>query len=299
MRAAPPLRWHAWLRGRGHLLCRCTREGSLGLPLVGSAYEAAAEKIEARPAKHVAFHHFQAIDMALHGTRTPGQRHARFDRCIVLPEPTRKASYGLQRTRTRPLQPRLQVLGLALAHEVGKVLREVDRLGDLGRLRVELSELLGLGLRALLCASQDQPGRPAGRQGLGDRLRHHRQDLAPALAAGWDALGLADAADVGRDAARASRVPVRLDLLKELDGGVAPGVPALQEIRLIGIEDTPPRVATVLPDGPGRGPQIPLDGATTTAHLPRNRPDTPALAVEGPHLVIDRPPAPGGPGRAG
>jgi hypothetical protein len=69
----------------------------------------------------------------------------------------------------------------------------------------------------LLCASQDQPGRPAGRQGLGDRLRHHRQALAPALAAGWDALGLADAADIGRDAAIASRVPVRSDLLKELD----------------------------------------------------------------------------------
>src|SRR5207253_6595571 len=217
--------------------------------------------------------------MALHGTRTPGQRHARFDRRTVVPEPTRKASYGLQRTRTRPLQPRLQVLGLALAHEVGKVLREVDRLGDLGRLRVELGELLGLDLRALLGASQDQPGRPAGRQGLGDRLRHHRQELAPALAAGWDALGLADAADRGRDATIASRVPVRLDLLQELDGGVAPGVPALQEIRLIGIEDTPPIVAPVLPDGPGRGPQIPLDGATTTAHLPRNRPDTPALAV--------------------
>src|SRR5262249_58454144 len=100
---------------------------------------------------------------------------------------------------------------------------------------MELGKLLRLGFRALLGASQDQPRRPAGCQGLGDRLRHHRQALAPALAAGWDALGLADAADIGRDAAIAARVPARLDLLQELDGGVAPGVPALQEIRLIGL----------------------------------------------------------------
>ena len=139
--------------------------------------------------------------------------------------------------------------------------------------------MLRLSHSALLLTAEDEPRRPAGRQGLGDRLRHHRQELAPALAAGWDALGLADAADRGRDAAIASRVPARLELAEQLDGGVAPGVPALQEIRLIGIEDTPPIVAAVLPDGPGRGPQIPLDGATTTAHLPRNRPDTPALAV--------------------
>src|SRR6266446_8997658 len=69
----PPSRWNAWLRGCGHLLCRCTREGSLGLPLVGSTYEAAAEEIEARSAKHLAFQHFEAIDMALDRTARPGQ----------------------------------------------------------------------------------------------------------------------------------------------------------------------------------------------------------------------------------
>jgi len=138
------------------------------------------------------------------------------------------------------------VLGLALAHEVGKVLREVDGLGDLGRLRVELGELVGLGLRALCLTPQDQPRRPAGCQGLGDRLRHHRQELAPALAAGWDALGLADAADIGRDAAIAPGVPARLELVKQLDGGVAAGVPALQDIVLIRIEDTAAIVTAML-----------------------------------------------------
>src|SRR6266851_4250647 len=68
-------------------------------------------------------------------------------------------SYGLQRTRTRPLQPRLQVLGLA------------------------------------------------------------------------------EAADIGRDAAIASRVPVRLELLKELDGGMTARIPMLEEKRFVGIQD--------------------------------------------------------------
>jgi hypothetical protein len=36
------------------------REGSLGVPLIRSVDEAAAEQIEVCPAKHVAFHHFQA-----------------------------------------------------------------------------------------------------------------------------------------------------------------------------------------------------------------------------------------------
>ena len=98
---------------------------------------------------------------------------------------------------------------------------------------MKLDELLRLGFCALGLAFQDQPRHPAGCQGLGDRLRHHRQALRRP-GGGVDALGLADAADIGRDAAIAPGVPTRLDLLKELDGGVAPGVPALQEIYLIG-----------------------------------------------------------------
>ena len=97
---------------------------------------------------------------------------------------------------------------------------------------------------------------------------------------------MADTADVGRDTAIAARVPARLDLLKELNGGVAPGIPALQEIRLIGIEDTPPIVALVLPDGPGWHLEIPLDRATAAADLRGDGHGAPALAVQGPDRVI-------------
>src|SRR5439155_1238774 len=91
--------------------------------------------------------------------------------------------------------------------------------------------------------------------------------LAQALAAGWDALGLADAADIGRDAARAARVPAQSDLLKKLDGGMTARIPALEEQRFVGIQDAPSVVAPVLPPGPRRHLQIALDGAPAAAHL--------------------------------
>ena len=142
------------------------------------------QEIETRAAKHLPLQHFEAVDVPLDRAIGPRQGHARFDGRIVVAEPTGKAAQGLQRTCARPRQPWIQMRGLPLAHHLRKVLRQVHRLSNLDRVRVELRELLGLGLCALRGASQDQPRRPAGCQGLGDRLRHHREDLAPALAAG-------------------------------------------------------------------------------------------------------------------
>ena len=229
----------------------CGRD--LGLSLTGRPQEAAAEEIEARPAKHLAFQHFQAVDVPLDRAGTPGQGDARFDRLIVVAEPVGKALHGLQRTGSRAREPGIEVLRLALADEGGKVLREVDRLGDLGRLRVELGELLGLGLGALAphaAAPARSPG-GASRAGTTGSATTGRR-LAPALAAGWDALGLADAADIGGDAAIAPGVAPRLELPKQLDGGVAAGIPALQDIGLIRVEDAASVVAAMLPHRPRR-----------------------------------------------
>jgi hypothetical protein len=60
------------------------------------------------------------------------------------------------------------------------------------------------------------------------------------------------------------------------------------------VQQTPPLVAAVLPPGPRRRAQIPLDGTATAAHLRRNGGDRPALAVQGPHGVIRCLPAGGG-----
>src|SRR4029453_5443885 len=121
----------------------------------------------------------------------PGEWNARCDGGIVIAEPTGKALHSLQRTRARPLQPRIEVLGLPLAHELEKVLREVDGLGDLGSLRVELGELLRLGLRTLRGTPQHQPGRPTGRQRGAHGFGHAWEGPPRAALARGEPLGLA------------------------------------------------------------------------------------------------------------
>ena len=135
-------------------------------------------------------------------------------------------------------------------------------------------------------APQDQPGRPAGREGRGRRLRHDGQRLAPALASGWQALGLAQPAGIGRDTAIAPGIAPGLELPKQLHRGPAAGVPALEEIVFIGIEHAAAIAAAVLGHGPRRQPQIPLDGVPAVADLRGDGRDGPALAVQGPYRVI-------------
>src|SRR4029453_19668953 len=86
-----------------------------------------------------------------------------------------------------------------------KFLREVDGLGHRGMLLPELGELLRFAGGALRLTPEDEPGGPAGCQGLACRLRHDRQCLAPALPSGGQALGLADTAGIGWGGARAPR----------------------------------------------------------------------------------------------
>src|SRR5260370_25399040 len=66
---------------------------------------------------------------------------------------------------------------------------------------------------------------------------------------------------------------------------------------LIGIEDTPPVVAPVLWHGPRRHLQIPLDGAPAAADLHGDGRRAPALAMQGPHLLIAGLPVRGALGR--
>src|SRR2546425_5509442 len=276
------------LRG-GLGLARRPWPNALGLWLAWGPQEAVVQEIQVRAAKHLPLQHFQTVDVALDRPGTPRQGDAGFDRLIVVAEPGRKALHGLQGTGGCTLEPRIELVRLPLAYQSGKVLREVDRLSDLGLLGPQLGQLLRLSPSALLLTAEDEPRRPAGRQGLGDRLCHHRQELAPALAAGGDALGLAEAADIRGDTAIAPGVAPQVDLPKQLDGGVAAGVPALQDIGLIRVEDAASIVAAMLPHRPRRQVQIPLDGATAAAHLGGNGHARPALAVEGPDLLVARP----------
>src|SRR4029450_3721621 len=105
----PPHLWRCTgLRGRGGRLGRCLLAETLGLVPTGRLQEAAAQEIEVRAAEHLAFHHFQAVDVPLDRAGTPRQGDAGFDRCIVLAEPARKALEGLQRTGRRAREPGIE-----------------------------------------------------------------------------------------------------------------------------------------------------------------------------------------------
>src|SRR5262249_61253774 len=80
--------------------------------------------------------------------------------------------------------------------------------------------------------------------------------------------------------------------------GVASGIPALEEIRLIGVEDTVAEVAATPAPGKGGCPEIALDRAQTQPDLLRNGRGRPALAVQGPDLRMQRLPAGPAPSRA-
>jgi hypothetical protein len=134
--AATPHMRRAWLRGRCMGLWGRLLACSLYLPLTWGQHEAAAEEIETRSPKHLALQHLQTVDVSLDRAATPGQRHPGFDRRIILVESGSKALQGLQRTGGRAREPRIELRRLPLADQSGKVLRQVDGLGDLGRLRV-------------------------------------------------------------------------------------------------------------------------------------------------------------------
>src|SRR6266446_4264157 len=74
------------------------------------------------------------------------------------------------------------------------------------------------------------------------------------------------------------------ELAKQPHGGMAAGIPALEERRFIGIEPTVSQVAA--PSAPCKraGPEIALHRAQTQPHMLRNSRGGPALAAQGPDL---------------
>jgi hypothetical protein len=150
---------------------------------------------------------------------------------------------------------------------------------------------LGLAFRACRLAPQHQPGGAPWRQGLAQWLGHGRQGL-PGVAVSWrQALGLSQPAGIGRDHPIAPRIATLAEVAKEPHRGVAPGIPALEEIRLIGVEATVAEVAAPFAPRKRGGPEIALHGAQTQPDVLRNSRGRPALAVQGPDLRMQRLPA--------
>jgi hypothetical protein len=101
-------------------------------PTAWSEHEATAQEIETRAAEHLALEHFQAIDLALHWPITPSEREPRFDCGIVLAQPGGKPLERMHGTAHGALQPGIELRRSPPAYELRKVLRQLNRLGELG-----------------------------------------------------------------------------------------------------------------------------------------------------------------------
>jgi len=94
---------------------------------------------------------------------TPAERHARFDGRIVLPEACGKALKRRQGTLRGTLQPGIELLRLALAHQVSKRLGQRNGFGEIPMLRLELRNLVGVLSVPVLLPFQNQGRRPPDR----------------------------------------------------------------------------------------------------------------------------------------
>src|SRR5215470_9060937 len=117
-----------------------------------------------------------------------------------------------------------------------------------------------------------------GRQGPTRRLDHSRQGLAGAAISGSQALGLPQPMDIGSNRSIAAHIAALTEVAKQPHGGVAPRIPALEEIGLIGVKGTLAEVAATSAPGEGSGAKITLDRAQTQSDLLRNGRGRPTLA---------------------
>jgi hypothetical protein len=253
--------------------------------------EAPLEQIEASSAKHLALEHFQARDLPLHWSTTPGQRDPSFDRVVIIAESFGKTLPGSHGTVGGTREPGLQLLGVPLAHELGKVLGEVDRLCHVRMLRAQLGELLGIALGALLLMSHYQPGRLTSGEEPLVGLGHDGEGGPMPLLAGRLALRLAHALGIASDGGIAPRIATPLELTKQTQSVMTASIPPFQEIGFIGIEDTAAAVTAWSALWQGGRAEIAKHCILADAELGRNGMPRPPSAVQCPHLLVERHPS--------
>jgi hypothetical protein len=170
-----------------------------------------------------------------------------------------------------------------LAHEVGKVLGEVDGLGHVRMLRAQL----GVILSALPRLPHHQPSRLTSGEGpvVGFGHAGEGQPTPP-----WPRR-LAQALGVAGDGGVAPRIAALLELPREAPGVVTAGVPPVQEIGVIGGEDTVAAVTASPALRQGGSAQIAKHRRLADAEVGRNGVPRPPLVVQRPHLLMAVDPA--------
>jgi hypothetical protein len=110
----------------------------------------------------------------------------------------------------------IETVGLTLAHEGTKVLREIDRHRHVAVLALELGQELRVSVGTLSRALQHQPGRSARRQWPLLQLDDTRERLARALLARLQPLRLAQTLGITCHRRVAAGVAVASEITKEL-----------------------------------------------------------------------------------
>lgn len=110
-----------------------SRSFALGLLSRGRQH-AQSQQINIRPAKHLPLEHLQPVELPLHRPRTPRKAHPRLPRGIVVAEAGGPPCKRLHGTPGGTLEPAIELRGLPLAHQRGKVLTQPDGLGYLALL---------------------------------------------------------------------------------------------------------------------------------------------------------------------
>ena len=180
----------------------------------------------------------RAMNRPLHRARTPWQCHARFACRIGLREPGGKALQGLQGAGQRPACATDPARSgccwrTRAAHSWARAIAS----GSSPCCARNWAQLLRLGFAVhFVSRRRAEPTRPAWCQGLAPRLRPVRERLARAALPRSEARRLAPATGRRRHATITPGIAAVLEGATQPHGGVAPRIPAREEIRLIGVE---------------------------------------------------------------
>lgn len=104
-------------------------------------------------------------------------------------------------------------------------------------------------------------------------------------------MGLTQTAGIGGHEGIAAGIAAWFEIPKQLCGGAAACIPALEERGFVGIQQAAAAVTPPLAPHKGGGLEIPLHGARTDPHVLGNREHGPPLVVQGPDLLIHTLPA--------
>jgi len=106
-----------------------------------------------------------------------------------------------------------------------------------------------------------------------------------------ESLGLPQPTGIGGHAVIAPGVAACLQLAQQLRGGIAAGIPALEQGGFLGGEHTRAEITAAEVSHKGRTSKVLLHRAPIQPEVLRNGPRCPAFMVQGPDLLMQRLPA--------